>query len=608
MRKSLFIMRKLSLVLVLLHPVVLSGQSAKDLVCVVRQQFTSETSEWYKQAESDLTEKSYSRYARQMESFEKDSFGSGFVYVAKSGKNYVLTNCHVVSTGEFASVEFEDDEGESKIYKDLKVVYIADNLDLALLEFPEGEVPFTKGFTISGNKINDGDDVWSAGFPGLDNKPVWQFGKGVVTNSRAKISDLIDPSVSTVIQHSAQVSSGNSGGPLLKKLESGDYEVVGINTWKATFREDTNFSIPASAIRSFMNKALKIQESETPELNDSVNELISSLKKSEVKPVDIKKFVSEKLERKFGASSFYESLRVSSTVWRNQIVSDFDYNPESGFATAVAWKVWADFTSDDFINSCTISEPVQSENDIYVVTLTLKTETKELHWKLDSDFGRKSWRLVNVKDKNFDEENKPSSKSGTVKKSANKGKKRSTTSEKPYIIGAYAALLPNSTNYSDPFSYGLSVRYNAWKNVSFRFDMSYMKSAVIDDVLFYEPFNLSGGYKPYRTNLGITDSISSLMFFEACVLQIPIPIGDMFNLTPYAGLGPIQVWSPVDNNLLSGVGGVAGGTLSFTKQKIKYSLFVEYYRSTVPRLYKGNGKDLDECDKNNLTFGIGIGF
>lgn len=61
----------------------------------------------------------------------------------------------------------------------------------------------------------DGTEVWSAGFPGLGGKPMWQLGKGTITNASAKIKELIAPNISTIIQHSAEVDAGNSGGPLL---------------------------------------------------------------------------------------------------------------------------------------------------------------------------------------------------------------------------------------------------------------------------------------------------------------------------------------------------------------------------------------------------------
>ena len=84
---------------------------------------------------------------------------------------------------------------------------------------------------------------------------MWQFAKGVVTNSSAKINDLLDSNISSLIQHSAQIDSGNSGGPLLIKSSNKiGYSVVGINTWKAFYRDSTNFAIPSSVIKSMIER------------------------------------------------------------------------------------------------------------------------------------------------------------------------------------------------------------------------------------------------------------------------------------------------------------------------------------------------------------------
>jgi len=118
--------------------------------------------------------------------------------------------------------------------------------------------------------------VWSAGFPGLGSDPMWQLGKGTVTNARAKIKELLSPDISTLIQHSAQVDAGNSGGPLLtadSKSEAG-YSVIGINTWKATYRESTNFSIPASIIKSFVQRNIAGEKKQN--IDERVKQFVKS--------------------------------------------------------------------------------------------------------------------------------------------------------------------------------------------------------------------------------------------------------------------------------------------------------------------------------------------
>lgn len=190
---------------------------------------------------------------------ETNVFGTGFIYVAPDGTNYVLTNSHVICDCEKACIEFYGSNTDEKIlYDDLIVLGYSDDYDLALLGFPNNERPFTNGLNFTTTEIKDGDEVYSAGYPGLQGKPSWQFAKGNISNSKAEVEDLTNKSRPYVIQHSAPIDSGNSGGPLLIKnsKEKLGYSVVGINTWKAMNRTLTGFTIPAETIKQFIDFVL----------------------------------------------------------------------------------------------------------------------------------------------------------------------------------------------------------------------------------------------------------------------------------------------------------------------------------------------------------------
>ena len=108
------------------------------------------------------------------------------------------------------TAQFENSDGSISEYKGLEVVYSDEDVDFAVISVPAG---FSrKGLPFAANTVEDGEDVWSAGFPGLDGKPMWQLGKGNVTNSMARLDELLDSKISTLIQHSAQIDGGNSGG------------------------------------------------------------------------------------------------------------------------------------------------------------------------------------------------------------------------------------------------------------------------------------------------------------------------------------------------------------------------------------------------------------
>ena len=74
---------------------------------------------------------------------------------------------------------------------------------------------------------------------------IWQLAKGSVTNRKARTTELNVDGLDYVIQHSAIIDSGSSGGPLMLKDENGSYYVVGVNTWSARGRDNTYFSIPS---------------------------------------------------------------------------------------------------------------------------------------------------------------------------------------------------------------------------------------------------------------------------------------------------------------------------------------------------------------------------
>ncbi|MBQ6029462.1 MAG: trypsin-like peptidase domain-containing protein [Treponema sp.] len=231
----------------------------KNYVGIARQKYSDAQIKFLEDFRDKLQNRGYNSYAEYVDSYLKGGFGSAFVYVDKDGQNYIVTNRHVVSQAASVSLEFEKDDGSLAKYDNLYVLVTDDDIDLAILRFENNANYFKRGLSFYSGKVYDGQDVVSAGFPGLGDEPVWQFGKGSVTNSAARIKDLIDPAISTVIQHSAQIDAGNSGGPLLvaPKSAATGYDVIGVNTWKAVGRDATNFSIPAALALKLIERSKK---------------------------------------------------------------------------------------------------------------------------------------------------------------------------------------------------------------------------------------------------------------------------------------------------------------------------------------------------------------
>jgi serine protease Do len=179
--------------------------------------------------------------------------GSGWVVVDSDGQNYIITNRHVVIEAQTVNVYIEAADGTQTPYLDCPILYVDEVMDLAVCQFPKAQKVFKTGFKIETAAPKDLTQVVAAGFPGFGSQPLWQVSPGAVTNSQARV----DPAYDYMIQHSAPIDPGNSGGPLLVKDDTTalGYGVVGVNTSKAVQRESTNFAIPVKYVSAVLEKA-----------------------------------------------------------------------------------------------------------------------------------------------------------------------------------------------------------------------------------------------------------------------------------------------------------------------------------------------------------------
>ena len=382
----------------------------KPYVGVVRQQYYSEYVDMFKTMSKELKDEGYNTYSKAIESYLDGGFGSGFVWVAPDGSNYIITNRHVIAQAETASVEFEDEAtGEITKYEGLKVLLTDDDIDIAILAFKDGEKPFKKGLSFSDKALSDGQEVWSAGYPGLGNEPMWQFGKGTITNARARIKELLDPEVSTIIQHSAQVDSGNSGGPLL--VASGkDYLVVGINTWKAAYRDSTNFSIPAAVIKKMLDS---ISTAKTSTAEDRALKLAKTLGDKTQNYTSIVNFISNHKAAAEGQKELESILRFAPSSVRSQVSDVFNYNPAEGLRYACAYQLFKKYGSTEDKTFSYKTQVKESSDDKMVITFTSGEGEEETSFETAWTKEHGLWRLdVN----NTEEESKDGKSKGDKKK------------------------------------------------------------------------------------------------------------------------------------------------------------------------------------------------
>jgi S1-C subfamily serine protease len=214
-------------------------------------------------------------YAALLETTRRGGHGSGFVYVDGNGDNYIITNYHVIDGAYRLSVTFESETGTKTRYLNLTVLNADAKMDLAILAFPPGQRPFRRGLSFTNDIVRSNTDVNAAGYPGMGIfNPTWEFTRGAITNPRVQMPLEEYPH----IQHTALISPGNSGGPLLipnvaNPRGPGDFRVAGINTFTRS-NGTLYFAIPAERVMAFIQSTFE-PEYEKTALERQVDEFIA---------------------------------------------------------------------------------------------------------------------------------------------------------------------------------------------------------------------------------------------------------------------------------------------------------------------------------------------
>ena len=222
------------------------AQGLRHSVCIVEPEFSE--SERAMMADYSLfMARAGMRSASQALSAYKSegTFGSGVV-VEHESKKYVLTNLHVIGYAEKATLIFQLHEKTLR-YEHCKVANIGET-DLAAISLPADCEMIA--LPIFAGEIDEDLSIVAAGFPELASKPSWQLTRGTISNARVDIAQ--QEHASRIIQHTAAIDPGSSGGPLLLKNAEGKYEIVGINTWKAIYREGVNLAIGKEDMQVFL--------------------------------------------------------------------------------------------------------------------------------------------------------------------------------------------------------------------------------------------------------------------------------------------------------------------------------------------------------------------
>lgn len=184
--------------------------------------------------------------------------GSGFCFRIQNGRYYVLTNCHVAikdNSYSYQNFQIEDYLGntyDGYLYRNPNKTFdaIATSYDLACLYFESSStnvsaLPFDDDPIIS-------SDVISLGAPNGQSNTI-TFGK---VNAYRKVSSQNESNDKSkinfdVIEHTAWIDHGSSGGPLLNT----DLQIVGINFGSTVYTQNSvkyHYAIPISKVVDFL--------------------------------------------------------------------------------------------------------------------------------------------------------------------------------------------------------------------------------------------------------------------------------------------------------------------------------------------------------------------
>jgi serine protease Do len=372
------------------------GQASaiRDYVGMITQGFHPDTISFLEDLKRDLERRGRNDAARALENYIKGESGTGFVYRAADGTNYIITNFHVISQAHTLTVAFETLDGERTLYSDLTIVAADEDMDIALLTFAGGQNPFTEGLAFLNRPVQDGDDVYSAGFPGLGTTMIWQLGRGIVSNSFVRLPDPDDDTkrLGPYIQHTAQVDPGNSGGPLLIRTPGvpTGFSVAGINTLTARYRQGANFSIPMNRVQSFLDKSLKPPaEDDLTRLDARLASFIEGLGATKAVYLHIAEYLSNACTGENVEYAWDElKQKAPSTVGRS-IIDVFNRSPVDGMTCFVAWLIENNLRSKTGDISITTESIVPADDGKYTVSFDVNGKTIDSEWV--NEYG--IWRI-----------------------------------------------------------------------------------------------------------------------------------------------------------------------------------------------------------------------
>jgi len=369
-----------------------STAALRDYVGVINQSYHPGIVSYFGKIKTELEKQGEADASKMIDIFLSGSFGSGFIYSDSRGNLYCLTNNHVVAQAHTLSITFERQDGLKRKIENLNIIAADEELDLALLAFPAGEKPVTQGLSFLSRAVEEGEDIFSAGFPGLGITPIWQFGRGTISNASVRFPKSLDDNtqMGPFIQHTAQVDPGNSGGPLLaaqRNVPTG-YAVAGINTLKSFRRQAANYAIPAATIQTFINDSLN-QKPETfkAALDQRLEKFIEGLAANKAVYPHIAEYLSAACIGENAEYAMMEMFDKGSRTIRRAFIEKCEDNVVGAMGFAVAWTIENSVRSGVALRASL--KEVTGGGEDYTVVFTINNKDVSSKWV--REYG--NWRI-----------------------------------------------------------------------------------------------------------------------------------------------------------------------------------------------------------------------
>ena len=198
-------------------------------------------------AEKDGAEKVFASTASKVvflitrSSGESRAHASGIILTADG---YIATNYHALQGADAVEIRFFPDPGNSQDYLSFngaKLLYADAERDIAIMKVTTKSLPFLECPARTGCQPRVGENVYAIGNPkGLTN-----------TISGGIVSALRRDGGENIIQHTAPISPGSSGGALVDS----DGNLLGMNSWQVADGQNLNFAISAKHLLESLETA-----------------------------------------------------------------------------------------------------------------------------------------------------------------------------------------------------------------------------------------------------------------------------------------------------------------------------------------------------------------